>query len=175
MGLFDDEHGGAVSNSACYLYCRLISDQARKARLWVGSDDSVRIVLNGQVVHRFVGQRWPLENDEQVAVDLKQGPNELPVRVDNYSGDGGFYGRLADADGRPLDSLKVQLNVPAGTADLPPHPTGPPWKEICAKIPPLPPAEHEELFGAPDAHHVAAGDQRADPPPGEDHDLRPVD
>jgi hypothetical protein len=146
--LFNDEKGQALEKSACYLYCQLVSPADLHARFLLGSDDSVRVVLNGQVVHRFVGQRSPVENDEEAAIQLHKGVNELLVRVDNYVGGGGFFGRLVDDNGLPVDTVKEQLVVPPGTADLPPAPPDAPWSAWAAKIHPPAPAEHQEFFGA---------------------------
>lgn len=148
LPMFWGEKGEVFEKSACYLYCRLVSPADTTAHFMIGSDDSVRVMLNGKAVHRFVGQRSPVENDEDVALILRKGANELLVRVDNYVGQGGFYGRLMDEHGYPLSSLKVELVVPAGTVELPSEPPPRPWKETASKIPPLPPAEHQEFFGA---------------------------
>ncbi len=148
LSLFWDDKGGALEKTACYLYCQLLSPSDMKARFLIGSDDSVRIVLNGQVVHRFVGQRSAVEDDQDVAIQLKKGVNELLVRVDNYVGSGGFYGRLVDDNGLPLDTVREQVVVPAGTAQIPPEPEGPPWGKIAAGIPAPGAAEHQEFFGS---------------------------
>jgi hypothetical protein len=148
LKLFFDEKGQAREKSACYLYCQLVSPSDLHARFRLGSDDSVRVMLNGQVVHRFVGQRSAVQNDEEASIQLHKGVNELLVRVDNYVGGGGFFGRLVNDNGLPLDTVKEQLAVPAGTADLPPAPPDAPWSAWAAKIHPPAPAEHQEFFGA---------------------------
>ena len=143
--LFPIKDGKYQDRCACYLYCQLISPADVKTRFLVGSRDSLRIVLNGKVVHRFVGQRYSTEDDEEAVVDLHKGVNDLLVRVDNYSANGGFV----DFNGQPLQNLKVQLNVPAGTTQVEPKPLdGPPWAEVIKKIPPVGPTEHQEFFGA---------------------------
>ena len=148
MSLFWDDKGQALEKTACYLYCQVLSPGDMKAVFLVGSDDSVRIVLNGQVVHKFIGQRSPVEDDDSVAIQLKKGVNELLVRVDNYTGSGGFYGRLVDENGQPLETVKEQIVAPPGLAQLPPEPEGPSWSKTAATIAPPGPAEHQEFFGS---------------------------
>jgi len=68
---------------------------AATRRLFVGSDDSVRVWLNGKVIHdRPVHRGWSLDA-EQVDAPFREGPNELVVACGNGVGGWGFSVRLA--------------------------------------------------------------------------------
>jgi hypothetical protein len=148
LPLFDGADGKPMENTAVYLFCRLVCPSPVEARLLLGSDDSVKVLLNGAVLHRFVGQRSVIEDDESVRLPLRAGANTLLVRVDNYVGNGGFVGRLVDAAGSPLRGVAVQLDAPAGTPDRPPPLVAArPWVDLVGEVPAVPAAPHEELFG----------------------------
>ena len=70
------------------------------AWLGIGSDDGIRVWLNGALVH----DRWiarPVQVDEDVVrVPIKAGKNRLVIKVQNISGSWGFACRLMDAESR---------------------------------------------------------------------------
>lgn len=149
LPLFDAPGGGVLENTAVYLACTLRSTHAQTVRLLLGSDDSVKVVLNGAVVHRFVGARSMLEDSDTVALELRAGDNRLLVRVDNYANNGGFVGRLADEAGLPARGVAAVLALSAETPDWPqPRATPKLWRDVVAEIPPLAPAADETRFGA---------------------------
>jgi CubicO group peptidase (beta-lactamase class C family) len=68
-----------------------------QAWLGVGSDDGVRVWLNGALVHEhWIGRALSLD-DDVVKVTLKAGPNRLLLKVQNMTGGWGFACRLMDA------------------------------------------------------------------------------
>jgi hypothetical protein len=73
-----------------YAYAQIQSVHAREAVLRCGSDDGIRIWVNGEQIHsREIGRAYRAGSDE-VAVDLRPGVNHLLVKVDNYQGGWGF-------------------------------------------------------------------------------------
>ncbi len=84
-----------------------------EALLGVGSDDAVKVWLNGTLVHEKWAPR-PVQLDEDiVAVQLKAGKNTLRLKVQNISGSWGFACRLMD------ENLKAKrLVAVAQTGDL---------------------------------------------------------
>jgi hypothetical protein len=147
--LFSQPGGGILENTAAYLYCLLMSPDEADGCLLVGSDDSMKLYLNGRLLHRHLGQRSAGENSEEVGVHLRKGANTLLVRVDNYVGNGGFYGRLVETSGAPMRRVKSQVAVAPETLVLEnPRPRATPWTELVQEIPPVPPEENQELFGA---------------------------
>ncbi len=150
LPLCTDAKGNAIENAVVYLYGRLVVPKAVNASFLIGTDDGTRIILNGQLIHRFAGQRSALNDTEEVILPLKAGSNDLLIRVDNYVGTGGFVGRLLAANGTAIEGLKVQLPATAQcpTLELPPREAPKKWAELTAEIPPLAPLPHEELLGS---------------------------
>lgn len=77
-----------------YLRTRIHSKKARKAILWLGSDDGCKVWLNGKVVHNAPKPRAPVADDERIPVQLKAGDNVLVLKVDQLAGQWGVFARL---------------------------------------------------------------------------------
>jgi alpha-galactosidase len=81
---------GEVEWAVAYAYAEVESVHARDTVLRCGSDDGIRIWLNGRPVHsREVGRAYR-PGDDEVAVRLRAGLNRILVKVDNYHGAWGF-------------------------------------------------------------------------------------
>jgi len=79
--------------------------------LRIGSDDAVRVDIDGRTVHTNDTHRpWQADQDV-VRVDLAAGWHRVLVRVVNYSGSWGVSVRMADDKNRPVD-LVHQTDVP---------------------------------------------------------------
>jgi hypothetical protein len=79
-----------------YANTRIESAAARDAVLRCGSDDGIRIWLNGELVHsREIGRAYR-PGDDEVAIRLRAGWNYLLVKVSNYQGMWGFGVRVSD-------------------------------------------------------------------------------
>src|SRR5690606_10757380 len=68
--------------------------------------------------------RQAMRDVDRVPVTLESGWNRLLLKVANAHGIWGFYARLCDADGAPLDGLEYATDAPEGdlrvtTAALP--------------------------------------------------------
>jgi hypothetical protein len=73
-----------------YGYAEVHSAHARECVLRCGSDDGIKLWLNGKLVHAMeVGRAYAPGSDE-VPVQLRAGVNRLLVKVDNYSAGWGF-------------------------------------------------------------------------------------
>jgi alpha-galactosidase len=76
--------------SVAYAYAEFESDHRCSATLTCGSDDGIRVWLNGQVVHeREIGRTYR-PHDDRIPVKLKKGPNRILVKIDNCQGGWGF-------------------------------------------------------------------------------------
>jgi hypothetical protein len=92
--------------AVAYAWTEVISKEAGEVQLRVGSDDQVVVWLNGEEVMRYEEPR-PAELDQDVIpVTLKQGENQLLVKVCNEEIDWGFYLRFTSTDGEPLKDLE---------------------------------------------------------------------
>jgi len=84
--------------------------------LRVGSDDAVRVELDGRVLLEHDVKRPWRADAEEVAVELTSGWHRLLVRVVEYGAQWAFSVRVADGRNRPIEVLH-QADVPAALAD----------------------------------------------------------
>ncbi len=87
-----------------YAYAEFPSANPGQARLRVGSDDGIKIWLNGKLVHHNEIGRPYCPGSDQVDVELNAGTNRLLVKVDNYTRNWGFGVAVVfpGADPRPV-------------------------------------------------------------------------
>ena len=71
---------------ATYLYRTITVEGPRRLTLLVGSDDALKIWLNGQVVHDKNVQRGLTPEEDRLTVDLVAGDNQLLIKLVNYQG-----------------------------------------------------------------------------------------
>jgi CubicO group peptidase (beta-lactamase class C family) len=108
-----DELLGEHSFAAAYAYAVLSSDKARRINLGLGSDDAVRVWLNGELVHEHWGGRGLRVNTDILTLSLQEGENHLMLKVQNMEYGWGFaLQRLQRED------LDRQLALAAGHGDL---------------------------------------------------------
>ncbi len=67
------------------------SPQSRRITLSLGSDDAVKLLVNGKQVLANDTRRAVAANQDQVTIDLAAGDNHLLMKIVNYGGDCGFY------------------------------------------------------------------------------------
>jgi hypothetical protein len=70
-----------------------------KTGLLLGSDDGVRVWINGRLVHSNPAYRGAYPDQDRVAVALDAGWNTVLVKVLQGAGGFGLYVRLADPEG----------------------------------------------------------------------------
>jgi hypothetical protein len=93
---------GRRTNVAGYALRRIVTAAARRVRLLTGSDDALRLWLNGSEVRSVLALRGTLPDSETTEVDLVAGENRLLVEVSQAAGDWSFCLRIEDEDGMPL-------------------------------------------------------------------------
>lgn len=81
---------GRIDWALAYGYAEIHSIHARACVLTCGSDDGIRIWLNGVLVHENEVGRGYAPQSDAVTVRLKEGLNRLVVKVDNYTAGWGF-------------------------------------------------------------------------------------
>ncbi|MCG9130558.1 hypothetical protein J5I95_02650 [Candidatus Poribacteria bacterium] len=88
---------GKLVHHASYALIVLESDKDRpNLTMQVGSDDAVKVWLNGEVVHKHPVIRGLFDFQESFAVDLKAGDNLLLVKVGNVLDNWAMFVGLAD-------------------------------------------------------------------------------
>ena len=92
-------------NTVAYAICTVESSRDQASDLFAGSDDGIKIWVNGKEILSNHIHRGYSEDAEHVRVALKKGENTILVKVDNGAGPMGFGLRIAD----PEDTLKFSL------------------------------------------------------------------
>ena len=87
------------NNRVIYGFITLNSPKEQNTRMFVGSDDSVKVWLNGELVREEIVGRSASDYRGSFPATLKQGRNTLLVAVENRTGGwSGFFGFQADAE-----------------------------------------------------------------------------
>ncbi|MFP4058601.1 MAG: HEAT repeat domain-containing protein [Candidatus Brocadiia bacterium] len=100
----------AIANGdhrAAYMKTHVWSPEAQPVQLQIGSDDSVKVWVNGQLVHANAANRGCKPNQDQVKTRLEKGWNKLMVKVSDNAGQWAFCVRVAEPDGSPLEGMRV--------------------------------------------------------------------
>lgn len=87
-----------VDKSANYLFREIVSSKAQPLTLYLGSDDGIRVWLNGQPVMEHEINRSCHRDQEVIAVNLKKGTNRLLLKISNGNGPTAFYFSIDDLD-----------------------------------------------------------------------------
>ncbi len=100
----------------CYLYRTIEVDRDMPATLFLGSDDSLKVWLNGQILHEFGAQRTMPDKKDEVQVQLHRGVNTLLLKVGNLISAYAFYFQLSTAstDAQARIQARVDVEFPNG-------------------------------------------------------------
>ncbi len=79
------------ANCATYIYRTIQTKSARSLDLSLGSDDSFKLWLNGQLVAEKKITRGVAPDQDKVRVELLEGKNTLLMKISNGGGGYGFY------------------------------------------------------------------------------------
>jgi hypothetical protein len=112
--VFDLTQLDSGSDRCVYVRSAVWSAQPQDAQLEVGSDDAVKVWLNGELVHEFRGVRAHEVLQDKAAVKLAAGWNILLMKVVQAGGGWGFSCALRTPEGEPLTGLKSQAEAPGG-------------------------------------------------------------
>ena len=101
------------NNRVIYGFITLNSPREQNLRMFIGSDDSVKVWLNGELVREEIVGRSASDYQGSFPVTLKQGINTLLVAVENHTGGwSGFFGFQADAEYTVLPFARVGYALP---------------------------------------------------------------
>ncbi len=92
-------------HSVFYGACVVTAPKAGRQTMLVGSDDGVKIWINGKLVHANKDERPLMPDQDRLAVKLEKGDNVLLLKVEQRLGDVGFVVRFQD----PKDELSYAL------------------------------------------------------------------
>jgi hypothetical protein len=77
-----------------YAFCRIYSPSRQKVKATFGSNDGIQIFLNGQRIYKNFTKRSLIADEDEVTLDLKEGSNDLLLKIDQNKGAWGFSFRL---------------------------------------------------------------------------------
>ncbi len=100
--------GFTGDNRVAYLRTKIVSPKEQKARLELGSDDGVKVWLNGEVVHANNAVRPVQLGEDKADVTLKEGVNVLLVKLIQDGGQWAMAVRLRALDGGKLEGMKIE-------------------------------------------------------------------
>jgi hypothetical protein len=89
-------------NVAGYAMRKIVSERARQARILTGSDDGLRIWINGRLVQSVSVGRDAKPDSESCDAAFAEGENTVLVEVSQLNGGWGLYFRVQDEKGRDL-------------------------------------------------------------------------
>ena len=95
----------AGGSRVAYLRCTVLASEATAARLEAGSDDALKIWLNGEVVHANGTMRPFTWCEDNVEVELVKGENTLLVKITQGGGDWMGNVRVRSRDGGSLTGV----------------------------------------------------------------------
>lgn len=89
---------GATDNCVAYGYVAVESVHARETVLKYGSDDGVKIWLNGEVIHENDTHRGFKPYSDEVPIRLNAGTNHILIKVTNFDSGWGFGAAIPQAN-----------------------------------------------------------------------------
>jgi len=91
-----------------YMKARVVSPKEQKVRLDIGSDDGVKIWVNGKLVHSNNVERAIRPGDDKAEAVLKEGSNDFLLKItQNVMGCGACV-RVRNPDGSVIEGLREQ-------------------------------------------------------------------
>ena len=99
---------GEGNHCACYLRASVWSPVDQTVRLELGSDDAIKVWINGKKVHGTNKSRGMTAREDLVATKLAKGANVLLMKVIDYEGGWSVCCRIRKPDGSALEGLKVE-------------------------------------------------------------------
>lgn len=97
VGDLFDPHENLVVYGACVVH----SPEDAQREMLVGSDDGIKVWVNGKLVHKNFIRRGIVPDQDRFMVDLRKGANTVLVKIDQGPGDVGWAVRFMD----PTDEL----------------------------------------------------------------------
>jgi HEAT repeat protein len=97
---------------AAYMKTYVWSPADGDVQLQIGSDDGVKVWVNGKQVHANPANRPAKPNQDQAKARFTKGWNQLLVKVIDNSGNWGFCVRVVKPDGGIIEGLRVSVEAP---------------------------------------------------------------
>ncbi len=92
-----------TENVIAYAYTELVAADDFPIIFRLGSDDGIKVFLNGEEIHRNPATRGYSRDSDTADGRLKKGKNEILLKISQGGGQWVFAARVTDADGKPID------------------------------------------------------------------------
>ncbi len=106
---FQKVFGRLEYNAVAYALTYLKAPEDTECELAIGSDDGVVVWLNSVELFRHDVGRAYTPKEDRVSIKLKQGTNELLVKISQGGGMWGFCAHVEDEDESPLPQVTAHL------------------------------------------------------------------
>jgi putative membrane-bound dehydrogenase-like protein len=93
---------GNLGNVAAFAAGEIVSTRDREAEMRAGSDDTIRVWVNGELADDFPGNRAWTADEDRFRVKLKAGANAVLVCVGNTTGQWSFNVKVAGEASGPI-------------------------------------------------------------------------
>lgn len=105
---------GFTGGDHCVVYARtrLFAPSDLRVRFLLGSDDGIKLWVNGQLVHANNAVRGLTPGQDQASGTLNRGANDLLVKVTQHTAGCGFSIRLVTPEGAPIPGLRFDPRTP---------------------------------------------------------------
>ena len=104
---------------AVYAYAEFDALQAQEAELWAGSDEGMKVWINGEMVYEHAGRRRHRLPNDRPLVRIRAGKNNVLVRADQSRSRYDFSLNICEVEKDPrYDGNRVwslQFNLPTGS------------------------------------------------------------
>ena len=107
--------GSVTGGEHCVLYLRtqVFSPKAQPVLFLIGTDDGVKLWVNGELVHANNAVRGLTPDQDRATGKLREGWNDLRAKITQHTAGCGMVLRIRNPDGTAISSLKLD---PAGGA-----------------------------------------------------------
>ena len=97
-----------------YAWAQINMPEETTAMLGIGSDDSVKVWLNGELVHKHWTKRGVTPDEDMVPVTFRKGKNQLVLKIQNGALDWGFSCRVLKVSVENILSAATYKEFKAG-------------------------------------------------------------
>ena len=89
----------------CYVHAFVMAPETKTYDLMIGSDDGIKVFINGKQVHRFLDVRIAEPDQARIPVKLERGRNSILLKLENNFGGYAFYARFIDSNEELIYSI----------------------------------------------------------------------
>jgi hypothetical protein len=97
-----------ATDAVAYLKTEIHSGTEQNAVFFAGSDDGIKVWMNGDLVHEKNLQRGLIPDEDKFEINLKEGWNTCLVKITQGGGGWGMTAVICDLSGKPLKGLEYR-------------------------------------------------------------------